>query len=68
MAFTTSTTIGEILKEKPDAIEIFAKHAGQPVDRSQLSMAMGMSLQQVAGFIGWGPDKIEGLLKELNES
>ena len=68
MAFTASTTISEILKEKPDAIDIFAKHAGQPVDRSQLSMAMGMSLQQVAGFIGWGTDKVEALLKELNES
>jgi len=67
MAFTVSSTIGEILKEKPDAVEIFAKHAGQPVDTSQLSMAMGMSVQQVAGFVGWNQEKIEALLKELNE-
>ncbi len=67
MAFTASSTLGEILKEKPNAKEVLAKHAGRPIDESQLSMAMGMSIQQVAGFIGWGQDKIEVLVKELNE-
>jgi len=27
--------------------------SAKPVDESQLSMAMGMTVQQVAGFIGW---------------
>lgn len=67
MALTASSTISEVLKSRPDAKDIIAKHAGMPVDESQLAMAMGMSLQQVAGFVGWGSDKIEGLLKELNE-
>jgi hypothetical protein len=67
MALTDDYTIGEILKSRPDAKDIIAKHAGQPVDEGQLAMAMTMSLRQVAGFVGWGSDKIEELLKELNE-
>jgi hypothetical protein len=67
MALTADSTISEILKSRPDAKEIIAKHAGQPVDESQLGMAMSMTLGQVAGFVGWGPDKIEALLKDLNE-
>ena len=68
MALTADSTISEILKSRPDAKEIIAKHAGQAVDESQLGMAMGMSLRQVAGFVGWGEDKVEELLKDLNES
>jgi len=66
MALTADSTISEVLKSRPDAKEIIAKHAGQPVDESQLAMAMSMSLRQVAGFIGWGSDKIEAVLKDLN--
>ena len=67
MALTADSTISDILKSRPDAKDVIAKHAGQPVDDSQLGMAMSMSLRQVAGFVGWGSDKIEALLKDLNE-
>ena len=67
MALTADSTISEILKSRPDAKEIIAKHAGMPVDESQLSMAMAMTLQQVAGYVGWGSDRIDALLKDLNE-
>ena len=67
MALTADSTIGEVLKSRPDAKDIIARHAGQPVDESQLAMAIGMSLRQVAGFIGWGSDKIDAVLKDLNE-
>ena len=68
MAITANTTIADVLKEKPNAREILAKHAGQPVDESQLSMAMGMTIQQVAGYIGWNQEKIDAFVKDLNES
>ena len=67
MAITANTTIGEVLKEKPNAKEVLAKHAGQPVDESHLSMAMGMTIQRVAGYIGWNQEKIDVLIKALNE-
>jgi len=67
MALTADSTIGEVLKSRPDAKDIISKHAGQAVDESMLAMAIGMSLRQVAGFAGWGADKVETLLKELNE-
>lgn len=68
MAITADSTIGDVLREKPNAKEILAKHAGQPVDESQLSMAMGMTIQQVAGYIGWNQEKIDAFVKDLNES
>jgi len=68
MAFTANSTLGEIIKEKSNAKEIIAKHAGQPVNESQLAMAMGMTVQQVAGFVGWNQEKIEAFLKDINES
>ena len=67
MAFTANSTLGEILKEKPGAKEVMAKHAGQPIDESQLSMAMGMSIQQIAGFVGWNSEKVEAFIKDVNE-
>ena len=67
MALTTDSTISEVLKSRPDAKDIIIKHAGMPVDESQLSMAMGMTPRQVAGYVGWGSDKIDALLKDLNE-
>lgn len=66
MAFTASSTIAEIMNGKPNASEILSKHAGQPIDPSQLQMAMGMSVQQVANFVGWNQAKIEAFLKDLN--
>jgi len=67
MALTADSTIGEVLKSRPDAKDIISKHAGQAVDESMLAMAMGMSLKQIAGMAGWGADKVETLLAELNE-
>ena len=67
MALTADSTISDVLKSRPDAQDIIAKLAGQPVDESQLAMAMGMSLREVAGYVGWGSDKIEAVLKDLNE-
>ena len=67
MAFTANSTIGEILKEKPDAKELIAKHVGQPIDESLLSMAMGMSVQGVAGYIGLDQEKIDAFIKDVNE-
>ncbi len=67
MTFDVNSTIGDILKEKPDATKIFEKHTGQSVDPSQLAMAMGMTVQQVAGYIGWSAEKVAAILKEVNE-
>lgn len=66
MAFTANSTIADIVKDKANAREIIEKHAGQRIEPAQLQMAMGMSVQQVANFVGWNQAKIEALLKELN--
>jgi hypothetical protein len=68
MALTPDSTISEVLSSRPDAKEIIAKHAGMPIDESQLAMAMGMSLRQVAGFVGWGSEKVDALVAALNDS
>jgi hypothetical protein len=65
MAYTANSTISEIMQH-PNASAIFEKHSGMKINPAQLQMAMGMSLQQVAGFVGWGPDKIEAIIKDLN--
>jgi hypothetical protein len=66
VAFTANSTIAEIMKGKANASEILAKHAGQPINPDQLQMAMGMSIQQIAGFVGWNQAKIDAFLKDLN--
>jgi hypothetical protein len=66
MAFTSDSTIADILKGKANAREIIEKHAGQRIEPAQLQVAMGMSIQQVANFVGWNQVKIEALLKDLN--
>ena len=67
MAFTANSTIAEIMKGKANAKEIIEKHADQKIELAQLQMAMGMSVQQVANFVGWNQTKIDAMLKELNE-
>jgi hypothetical protein len=67
MAFTANSTIADIMKGKANAREVIEKHAGQRIEPAQFQMAMGMSLQQVANFVGWNQVKIEALLKDLNE-
>ncbi len=54
-------------KEIKDAKEVIAKHVGQPIDESLLSMAMGMSVQSVAGYIGLDQEKIDAFIKDVNE-
>jgi hypothetical protein len=67
VAFSANSTIAEIIKGKANAKEIIEKHAGQKIELAQLQMAMGMSVQQVANFVGWNQAKIDAMLKELNE-
>jgi hypothetical protein len=66
MAFTANSTVDEVMKGKANAKEIIEKHAGQKIDPAQLQMAMGMTLQQVANFVGWTQAKIEAILQDLN--
>ena len=66
MAYTANSTLREIMKGNPKAKEIMTKHAGRPIPEGQFQMAMGMSLQQVSGFIGWDKEKVDALLKDLN--
>jgi hypothetical protein len=66
MAFTANSTVAEIMKGKANAQAIIEKHAGQKIDPAQLQRAMGMSIQQVANFVGWNQAKIDAMLKELN--
>ena len=66
MAYTLNSTIGEIMA-RPDAQALISKHADRPVGPLQLQMVKGMSIQQVAGFLGWSKEKVEALLKDLND-
>ncbi len=65
MAFTLNSTIAEIMA-RPDAQVLISKHADRPVGPMQLEMVKSMSIQQVAGFLGWSKEKVEALLKDLN--
>ena len=67
MAFDANSTIGDILKEKPNAKEVLERHAAMTVDPAQLAIVEGMTIQQVAGYIGWSQEKIDALLKDVNE-
>jgi len=67
MAFTLDSTIADIMA-RPDAQLIISKHADRPVGPMQLQMVKGMSIQQVAGFLGWSKEKVDALLLDLNEA
>jgi len=67
IALTADSSVGDILKSRPDAREVFARNAGIPVGESELAMATHMTLRQVAGFLGFGRDVTDALLNELNE-
>ena len=66
MAFTVNSTVGEILVGKPNSKAIIEKYIGRPVSESEISMAMGMSLSVVAGYVAMNQEKLEALIKELN--
>lgn len=65
-ALTGHSSVGDVLKSRPDAKEVIARHFDMPVDESELVMAMHMTVEQVALFMGWDGDKVEALLKDLN--
>ena len=67
IALTHHSSIDDILKSRPDAREVIDRHTGMPVDESQLVMVMHMTVEQVALFMGWDRDRIEALLKDLNQ-
>ena len=67
MQFTASSTIGEILNIKLAAKEVLAEHLGHPIDESELLMAMGMSIQDVAEYVGWNQEKVSSVIKDINE-
>jgi hypothetical protein len=65
MAYSADSTLAEILRH-PNIKVIIEKHFGRSVGNEQLQMVMGMTLTQVANFLGWGNDKVEAVLKDLN--
>lgn len=67
VALSADSSIGDVLKSRPDAREIITRHVGMPVDESQLAMAMHMTVRQVVGFLDWDWEKIDALLKDLNQ-
>ena len=66
MAYTVNSTLSEVLQGKPGNKAIVDKHVGRPVSQSEMDMALGMSLQTIGGYVGWTPEKLNALLKELN--
>jgi hypothetical protein len=65
MAFTLNSTVDDIVR-KPGGKAVIDKYYGSVVDQSTLSMALVMSVQAVAGYVGWNRQKVEEFLKELN--
>jgi uridine kinase len=66
IALTTLSSIGDVLKSRPDAKEVIARYLSMSVDESELAMTMHMTVEQVALFMGWNRDKTEALLNDLN--
>lgn len=68
MSFTADSKLGDILDQKPAALAVLGKHAGAAGSmlQSQIGMARGMSIKQIAGFVNWPQEKIDALLADLN--
>jgi len=66
MAFTASSTVGEVLAVKPGAIAIVENFIGRRITQSELEFAQGMTLKNVAEFVGMSQEKLEEFIKELN--
>jgi len=64
---TVHSSIGDILKSSPDAKEVINKHFDIPVDESELAMVTHMTVEQVALFMGLEREKIEALIRDLNQ-
>jgi len=65
VAYSADSTLAEVLKH-PNIKPVIEKHFGRSVSNEQLQMVMGMTLQQVANFLGWDVKKVEAVLKDLN--
>jgi len=66
VAYTESTTLGELLKD-PKAVEVLDKHIPGMSKHPMLSMATGFSLKMIAGFpqAGMSPDKLKLIVDDL---
>ncbi len=67
MAFTADTTVGQILSVKPGAITIVESYLGRRITQSEIEFAQGMTLKNVAEYVGMTKEKMEELIKELNK-
>ncbi len=68
MLVTADSLVGEILTH-PKAIEIFLKHGFTQVnDPSLRALAGSFPLRSVANYLGISQDKLEALIKDLNEA
>ena len=66
MAFTASSTVGQVLAVKPGAIAIVEQYIGRRISPTEIEFAQGMTLKNVAEFVGMSQEKLEALIKELN--
>jgi uncharacterized membrane protein len=66
MAFTASSTVGQVLAVKPGAITIVENYIGRRISQNEIEFAQGMTLKNVAEFVGMSNEKLEALIKELN--
>ena len=66
MAFTESSTVGQVLAVKPGAIAIVEKYIGRRITQSEIEFAQGMTLKNVAEFVSMNQEKLEALVKEIN--
>jgi hypothetical protein len=67
MAFTASSTVGEVLAVKPGALAIVENYIGRRITQNEIEFAQGMTLKNVAEFVGMSQEKMEALIKELND-
>jgi uncharacterized membrane protein len=66
MAFTASSTVGQVLAVKPGAIAIVEQYIGRRISPTEIEFAQGMTLKNVAEFVSMSQEKLEALIKELN--
>ena len=66
MAFTANSTVEQVLAVKPGAVAILENNIGRRISQSEIEFAQGMTLKNVAEFVGMSQEKLEALIKELN--
>jgi uncharacterized membrane protein len=66
MAFTASSTVGQVLAVKPGAIATVEQYIGRRISPTEIEFAQGMTLKNVAEFVSMSQEKLEALIKELN--